>query len=710
MRPNRRGDFTRQSGVALIGLAIFPQDEAVNLRKFFAELKRRNVYRAAVAYGVVAWFLTQLTTQVFPFFDIPNESIRFVVIVLALGFPIAMALAWIYELTPEGIVRAEDVDPAEARSVRRGTGRILDFIIIGVLLLVIGMLVYQRSRSDATEPIPKKSIAVLPFENRSEDKANSYFADGVQDEIMANLGKIADLKVISRTSTVAYRNPAGRDVREIGRRLGVSHLLEGSVQRLGGTVRVNAQLIDARTSENIWAQTYDRDNDDVFAMQSEIARTIAEQLKAKISAGEQAAIERPPTTDFAAYDLYLQGKEVLSNLSFDAQVNDALRRAITLLEQAVARDPNFVLAYCQLAFAHDHLYFYGLDRNATRLIAAEAAVKAALRIQPDSGEAHLAAAGFRYRCYLDYEGARAELTQARRSLPNEPKILSLSAYIDRRQGRWDQSTRDLNLALELDPQNLLMLQQLALTYQLQRHFSEMAAVLDRALESAPRDVQTRVTRALVSLEQQGDPRPLRETINAVLVVNPAEAKGLVDQWIFLALCERDFAAAARAIAFIEQTGITSEGITFPRAWCEGLRARAQGDAAAAGAAFRAARTEMERKLRADPDYAPSLSVLGLIDAALGRKSEAIAAGKRAVELLPLTKDAIKGAQMIEFLAVIYAWTGENDLAFEQLRAAARVPGYLSYGRLQLHPFWDGLRADPRFAPLVASFARADVSP
>ena len=684
----------------------------MNLGKFFAELKRRNVYRAAVAYGVVAWFLTQLTTQVFPFFDIPNAAIRFVVTTLALGFPIAMALSWIYEFTPEGIVRAEDLDPAEARSVRRVTGRVLDFIIIGVLLLVIGMLIYQQSLSpsDANEPISKKSIAVLPFENRSEEEANAYFADGVQDEIMANLGKIADLKVISRTSTLAYRNPAARDVRGIGRRLGVSHLLEGSVQRLGGKVRVNAQLIDVPTNHHVWAQSYDRDNDDVFAMQSEIARAIADQLRAKISPGEKAAIEKAPTTDFTAYDLYLQGKEVLSNLSFDAQVNDALLRAIALLEQAVARDPNFVLAYCQLAFAHDHLYFYGLDRNATRLSAAEAAIKTALRIQPDSGEAHLAAAGFRYRCHLDYEGARAELMEARKALPNEPKILSLSAYIDRRQGRWDQSTRNLNLALERDPQNLLMLQQLALTYQLQRRFSEMAAVLDRALESAPRDAQTRVTRALVSLEQRGDPRALRETINAVLVVNPSEAKGLADQWLFLALCERDFAAAARAIVSIEQSGITSEGITFPRAWCEGLRARAQGDAAAAEAAFRAARTEMERKLSADPDYAPALSVLGLIAAALGQKNEAIAAAKRALELLPLDKDAIKGAQMIEFLAIVYAWTGESDLAFEQLRAAARVPGYLSYGRLQLHPFWDGLRADPRFAPLLTSFAGAEVSP
>ena len=290
----------------------------MNPTNFFAELKRRNVYRAAVAYGVVAWFLTQLTTQVFPFFEIPNSAVRFVVIALAVGFPIAMLLSWLYELTPEGIVRTEDLDPAQARSVQRASGRILDFIIIGVLLLVIAMMIVgQRPFYRQTgESISQKSIAVLPFENRSEDKANAYFTDGVQDEILTNLSRIADLKVISRTSVLQYKSGVARNLREIAQQLGVANVVEGSVQRSGNRVRVNAQLVDARTDAHLWAQTYDRDLADVFAIQSEIAKAIADQLQAKLSPNEKKAIEQPPTTDLAAFDLYSRAKSLLLTAGF----------------------------------------------------------------------------------------------------------------------------------------------------------------------------------------------------------------------------------------------------------------------------------------------------------------------------------------------------------------------------------------------------------
>ena len=282
----------------------------VNPTNFLTELKRRNVYRAAVAYGVVAWFLTQLTTQVFPFFEIPSSAVRFVVIALAVGFPIAMLLSWIYELTPEGVVRTEDLDAVQARSAQRATGRILDFIIIGVLLLVIAMLIVGRRPfyRQTGESISQKSIAVLPFENRSEDKANAYFTDGVQDEILTDLAKIADLKVISRTSVLHYKSGVARNLREIAQQLGVANVVEGSVQRSGNRVRVNAQLVDARTDAHLWAQTYDRDVADVFAIQSEIAEKIAEQLQAHLSPGEQAAIAQAPTSDLVANDLYARAR------------------------------------------------------------------------------------------------------------------------------------------------------------------------------------------------------------------------------------------------------------------------------------------------------------------------------------------------------------------------------------------------------------------
>ena len=321
----------------------------MNPTNFFAELKRRNVYRAAVAYGVVAWFLTQLTTQVFPFFEIPNSAVRFVVIALAVGFPIAMLLAWVYEFTPEGVVRTEDVHPAQSRSIQRATGRILDFIIIGALLLVIAMLIVGRLPfyRQTGESITQKSIAVLPFENRSEDKANAYFTDGVQDEILTDLAKIADLKVISRTSVLQYKSGVARNLREIAQQLGVANVVEGSVQRSGNRVRVNAQLVDARNDAHLWAQTYDRDLADVFAIQSEIAKAIADELRAKLSPSEKARIERKPTQNGEAYLAFV----LALNLSSPLNDLEKLKQSEQLYQRAIELDPNFALAiarYSQL--------------------------------------------------------------------------------------------------------------------------------------------------------------------------------------------------------------------------------------------------------------------------------------------------------------------------------------------------------------------------
>ena len=685
-------------------------------KNFFAELKRRNVYRVGIAYVVVAWLLIQIATQIFPFFEIPGWGVRLVILLIALGLPVSLIFAWAFELTPEGLKRTAEIAPGE--SIARGTGRKLDFLIIAVLLLVIALLLWTRAWPGRTPETaaPEKSIAVLPFENLSSEKTNAYFADGIQSDILTHLAKVADLKVISSTSVMSYRRgaqtegAAPRNLAEIGRVLGVVHLLEGSVRREGNRVRVTAQLINARDGAHLWSETYDRDLAGVFEIQSDIAWAIVSQLRARLSPAEKATLEEQPTKNIAAYDLYLQGKEILSGLSFNAQVSGKLWQAIGFLEQAVARDPDFLLAYCQLAFAHDHLYFWGLDRTSVRAAAAESAIASALRIRPHSGEAHLARAGYLYRCHLDYERARMELGIARGALPNSAEVLALSAYIDRRQGRWNESTPNLEKALELDPRNSLMLQQLALSYQILRRFPEMRTVLDRTLEVVPKNAEVRVTRALVELEWRADSRPLRETIQAVLAVNPAEAKGLADQWLFLALCERDAAAASQALAAIEPGGITTEGMSFPRGWCEGVAARARGDAGAAHAAFSAALVEVDRTLQAQPDYAQALCVRGLIDAGLGRKEEAIRAGKRAVDLLPVTKDSINGSHMITYLAVIYAWTGEKDLALRHVEEALRLPGYLSYGRLRLHPYWDALRGDARFDNLVASLAPKETSP
>ncbi len=556
----------------------------------------------------------------------------------------------------------------------------------------------------AAASIPEKSIAVLPFENLSDDKENAYFTEGVGEEILTYLAKIADLKVISRTSVMQYKSGMSRNLREIGEQLGVAHVLEGSVQRTGGRVRVSAQLIDARTDAHLWAEHYDRPLDDVFAIQSEVAQAIADQLHAKLSPEEKASINQRPTADLVAFELYVRAEALRATISFNAQLKDNLLEAVRLLEQAIARDPTFFLAYCRLAEAHDLMYFFGSDHTPARLALANMTIETALRLQPDSGEAHLALAQHLYRGYRDHEHALAELTLARRTLPNDPQVVELTGFITRRQGRWEESTTNLKRALELDPRNLFFLQQLSFTYTYQRRYQELAAVLDQALKLAPSDPDTRVARAEVDLAERADPRPAHATIEAVVAEDPSAAKTIAERWFYVARCERDNLGISRALAVVPPEGISAGNTWWPRAYFEALAAHARGDATVAHTAFTAARAEVEKTMRDQPDYAQGLTALGMIDAGLGRKDDAIREGRRAVELVPVSKDAIDGTDLILNLAVIYAWTGEKDLALKELAEAAHLPSSLNYGWLRLHPEWDPLRGDPRFEKIVASLA------
>ncbi|HSS16104.1 MAG TPA: adenylate/guanylate cyclase domain-containing protein [Candidatus Dormibacteraeota bacterium] len=577
--------------------------------------------------------------------------------------------------------------------------------LLALVVVVAGIATFSRYRARSTLIAPKKSIAVLPFENLSDDKENAYFTEGVGEEILTDLAKIADLKVISRSSVMQYRNAVRRNLREIGEQLGVAHVLEGSVQRRGGRVRVSAQLIDARTDAHLWAEHYDRPLDDVFAIQSEVAQAIADQLNAKLSPAEKAAIKQRPTADLVAYDLYLRAEALRAPISFNARLKENLLEATRLLEQAIARDPTFFVAYCRLAEAHDLIYFFGSDHTPARLAIANTAIQTALRLRPDSGEAHLALAQHFYRGYREYEHALAELTLARHLLPNDSQVFELTGFITRRQGRWEESATDLERALELDPRNLFFLQQLSFTYQFQRRYRDLAAVLDRALKQVPSDSDTRVARASIDLEERADARPVHGTIEAVVAEDPAAAKTIADRWLYIALCERDNFGVSRALAVVPPEGISvGSNIWSPRAYFEAVAARARGDATVARAAFTAARGEVEKTTREQPDYAQGLTILGLIDAGLGRVDDAIREGRRAVELVPVSKDAIDGTDLILNLAVIYAWTGEKDLALKQLAEAAQLPSPLNYGWLRLHPDWDTLRGDPRFEKIVASLA------
>jgi len=561
-----------------------------------------------------------------------------------------------------------------------------------------------QSFSGTIIPILEKSIAVLPFANLSDDKENAYFADGVQDEILNDLAKVADLKVISRTSVMQYKNAAQRNLREIAKALGVAHILEGTVQRVGSRIRVSAQLIDARTDMHLWGERYDREVADVFAIENELAEQIVAQLKSKLSPKEKAAIEEKPTTDLAAHDLYIRAKTLIESSALSTPQAESLFEAVRLLNQAVKRDPAFALAYYQLAEAHDLLYLGGIDHSPARLTMADRAIQSLARLRPNSGEAHLALAKHLYWCYHDYDRAREELTLAQKSLPNDPVPFQILGYIDRRQGRWPESTKNLERAIELDPQNSAFLEQIARSYECLRRYADAERALDRAIALVPKDVPLTARRAEIELHWHADARPLVSTIQAIIAKDSRQAKNIAELWLNAALYDRDFDAALRALAALPIDGCHRETILFPQVWCEGIVAQMRGDTASARAAFGSTRNEMAKLVREQPAYAEALCALGMADAALGHKEDAIREGRRAVELLPVTKDAIIGPLLVQNLALIFAWTGEKDLAFEQLSVAAKLPGYLSYGELRLHPYWDPLRDDPRFDKIVASLA------
>jgi serine/threonine-protein kinase len=477
-------------------------------------------------------------------------------------------------------------------------------------------------------------------------------------------------------------------------------------------VRVNAQLIDARTDAHVWAQTYDRDLADVFAIQSEIAKTIADQLQAKLSSSEKIAIEQPTTTDITAFNLYSHAKNLFLTAFFGPNGRADLLQAADLLKQALVRDPLFFQAYCQLAFTEINIYGI-VDHTPAHLAEAEAALQSAARLRPDAGETHLSRARNFYWGYLDYDGALRELEIARQSLPGEDWVFSLKGYIERRQGRWEECIRDLEHATALDPRNVLTLQQLALTYEQLRRYAEEKSTYERILAFEPNDPVTKSNHAFVELDSKADTRPLHQVTNSIREKNPAAVSSIADNWLLCAFAERDSAAAKNALIALSENSASLGPIVevrFNHPFIEGVLARVDGDDTKVRSAFTAARAEQEKTLQAQPNYAPALCALGLIDAGLGRKEEALREGQRAVELCPIEKDAFLGAAMVKYLAMIAAWVDEKDLACEQLATAIGRPGSLSYGQLKLMPFWDPLRGDPRFQQIVASLAPKDVAP
>jgi TolB-like protein len=686
----------------------------MNPPKFLTELKRRNVYRAAVAYGVVAWFLTQLTTQVFPFFEIPNSAVRFVVIALAIGFPIAMLLSWLYELTPEGIVRTEDLDPVKARSVQRATGRILDFIIIGVLLLVIAMLIIGRHPfyTQTGESISQKSIAILPFENLSEDKANAYFADGIQAEILTKLAGIGDLKVISRSSTAKYKSKQ-EDLKTVASELDVGTVLEGSVQRAGGRVRINVQLLDALVDAQLWAKSYDRELKDVFAVESEVAQEIADTLRAKLSQGQSDALATAPTRDTEAYDLFLKGEyeERQAENALNAELFD---RAQALYRQALGRDANFALAYARLAYSELYRHWFVNNLTSAELAEIKPNVDRALAIAPASSDAHLALALFYYWGYRDYDAGLSELDRVSELQPSSSISRYYRAAIYRRRGEWQRCLAEFERAAELDPRNFQIPTEIGSTYINLRHWSDAERALTRALALDPHNALAARFLAVTYINSTGDIQRARRAFQGVppeSKISVASAWGtvsvMVDERVYLDVIERNFADALRA------WGVASSNT--PEARLRQLEARVgihvlAGQGAVAKSECEQTRALLEARLVERPGDRMSLIALAWVYVCLGRNADAIQVARQAADSLPVGKDAVAGHFFLAGLAEIEARAGKPEEAVKILRQLITAPAgqVVSVARLKIDPVWDLIRNNPDFQKLLSESERETV--
>lgn len=660
---------------------------------FFEEVKRRKVYRVAVAYVIAAGGIIQLASAAFPAWELPNWSLRLVIVLLLIGFPIALILAWAFDMTAQGI-KTTPTSAAPGSHLRRN---VIMLIATGIIIsAAAGFFLLPRASARKID----KSIAVLPFENLSDEKENAYFADGIQDDILTNLSKIGDLKVISRTSVMSYRGHAS-NLRDIGKALGVSTILEGSVRRAGNRVRVNVQLIDAITDEHLWASDYDRDLTDVFAIQTDLAQKIANELQAKLSPTEKARIENKPTQNNEAYLAFVEGHDLFTRP--DKFQNDTLK-AEQLFEKATKLDPNFALAFAVLGWAEDWIY-HSYDPTPARKEKARLAVETALRLQPDLPEAHMALGFYRYYCERDYQKALDEFAIAKKSLPNDAGVYLATGAIERRQGKWADSTASLEKAAELNPKDSFLLVNLADNYRANRNFEKANQVYERAVAATPNSFQARAMKAYLAVDLKGDFGEIeKELANVPAGIDPEGMVTLGRAKILM--MQRKFPDALALLKQYPQEVIHDSVAPVPKVFLEGILYTYLGDKEKARAAFEKARPVAEQSLRESPDGPDSAgrhALLGQILAGLGQKNAAIAEGQRAVELLPESQDAFDGPSATLSLAQIYAWTGESDQAIQLLDRSLNTPNGVSVPLLKLDPVWDPLRKDPRFQALIDKY-------
>jgi TolB-like protein/Tfp pilus assembly protein PilF len=677
---------------------------------FFAELKRRNVLRAAVLYAGAIWALAQGIAQLGPSVGAPDWVTRWFLVAASIGFPFWLAFAWFFEFTPSGLKRESEIDAAD--SIAHSTGRTLDFWIIGVLIVAVVLLltnqfVWHRESGKLAMP-PAKSIAVLPFENLSDDKANAYFASGMQEEILTRLAGIHDLKVISRTSTEQYASRPP-NLKIVAEQLGVATVLEGSVQKADGKVRINLQLIDAQSDSHLWAQNYDRDLKDVFAVQSDVAEKVADALKAQLLPAESARIASVPTQDPEAYDLYLRaGSHANRAFDQDAVVLAEMPQAIVLYQQALERDPHFALAACGLAQAHMYMYWYASDHRAAHLTAARIAAEQALTLQPNLGEGHLALAVYYYWGHRDYAQAQQQLDLARRTLPNNADIELVSASIARRQGHWDDAIDSYQRAIVLGPRNSQYPGQLGQTYQVLRRYTLAEQVYAKAATLTDDAADERVRYALNDVIWKGNLAPLRSALGALLPDSDGYAGNAIN-FYHLGWWSRDYQAAAETA----ETSATTEwidrsNVILPAHLYLAWAYEAIGERTKANALYTSLKDQVERALVEQRDD-PSLNLtLAFADAGLGLKQDALSEGQKVAALMPVSIDALSSPDYLVFLAQLDVRLGDENNALDLLDKLFAIPaGHVaSPALLKLDPVWDPLRKDPRFQKLIADGAAA----
>jgi TolB-like protein/Flp pilus assembly protein TadD len=676
---------------------------------FFAELKRRNVYKVAIAYVVGGWALSQGIAQVFPVFDVPNWAIRIVVLLIVLGFPVAVVFAWLFEITPEGIKRTEVADAAKERS--RGKTWIYVIVIGAIISLGLFFLGRYTARNTAsaarieaaTTSIPQKSIAVLPFENLSDDKGTAYFADGIQDEILTKLSSIADLKVISRTSTAKYKSKP-EDLKTVSQQLGVATVLEGSVQKAGEKVRVNVQLIDARADTHLWAKTYDRDVKDVFAVESEVAQEIADSLQAKLSPAEANALAAAPTKDTAAYDLFLKG-EFENRLANNSLKVESFDQAAAWYRQAIARDPNFALAYARLVECRLVRHWFVEPFTEAELAEVHQLAEHALALAPDLAETHVALGAYFYYGYRQYDQALAEFERAVQLQPNNAQAIEYSGYVHRRLGQWQRCLEELNKGLEQDPRNADVAGNLGQTYGLLRMWNEAERASRHAINLDPHDLIGMRALLLAILNGKGDLKEAQSVLatfppdNKIIIISIAGDVGSVTgERAYTFVAAHNFDAALKVW---ETTG-TAPGDDRRQAAARSAIRVIAGDFANARADAEKAVTLLEERLRQRPNELVSLRELSWSYLALKRNSDAFDVARQLVQLLPPEKDALLGAANLAGLAEVEAHTGATAEAVTLLRRLLSMPAgeSVSIARLKFDPVWDPIRNDSGFQQLL----------